>query len=33
MKLKDVSTEFEYFTTKWQIFGLIQLRIITYILI
>ena len=27
MKLKQLSTEFEYFTQKWQIFGLIQFRI------
>ena len=33
MKLKQLSTDFEYFTPKWQIFGLIQLRIIVYILI
>ena len=33
MKLKQLSTEFEYFTPKWQIFGLIQFRIIAYIFI
>ena len=33
MKLKQLSTEFEYFTQKWQIFGLIQFRIIAYIFI
>ena len=33
MKIKQLSTEFEYFTLKWQIFGLIQFRIIAYILI
>ena len=30
MKLKQFSMEFEYFTPKWQIFGLIQFRIIVY---
>ena len=33
MKLKQLSTEFEYFSPKWQIFGQIQLRIIAYIFI
>ena len=33
MILKQLSTEFVYFTPKWQIFGLIQLRIIAYIFI
>ena len=33
MKLKQLSTEFEYFTPKWQIFELIQFRIIAYIFI
>ena len=36
MKLEQLSTEFEYFTPKWQIFGLImliKLRIIAYIFI
>ena len=33
MKLKQLSTEFEYFTPKWQIFGLIQFQIIAYIFI
>ena len=33
MKLKQLSTEFEYFTPKWQIFGLIQFKIIAYIFI
>ena len=33
MKLKQLSKEFEYFTPKWQIFGLIQFRIIAYIFI
>ena len=33
MKLKQLSTEFKYFTPKWQIFGFIQLRIIAYIFI
>ena len=28
MQIKQLSTEFEYFTAKWQIFGLIQFRII-----
>ena len=32
MKLKQLSTEFEYFTPKWHIFGLIQFRTIAYIL-
>ena len=31
MKLKQLSTEFEYFTPKLQIFGLIQFRNIAYI--
>ena len=30
MKLKQLSTEFEYCTPEWHIFGLIQLRIIAY---
>ena len=33
MQLQQLSTEFEYFTPKWQIFGLIQFRIIVYIFI
>ena len=33
LKLKHLSTEFEYFTPKWLIFGLIQLGIIAYIFI
>ena len=33
MKLKQLNTEFEYFTPKWQMFGLIQLRILAYIFI
>ena len=33
MKLKHLSTEFEYFTPKWLIFGPIQLEIIAYIFI
>ena len=33
MKLKHFSTEFEYFTPKWLICGLIQLGIIAYIFI
>ena len=33
MKLKQLNTEFEYFTPKYQIFGLIQFRNITYIFI
>ena len=33
MKLKHVSTEIEYFTPKWLIFGIIQLGIIAYIFI
>ena len=33
MKLKQLSTEFEYFTPKWQFFGHIQFRIIAYIII
>ena len=33
MKLKQLSTELEYFTQKWQVFGLIQFRIIAYIFI
>ena len=33
MKLKQLSTEFEYFTPKWQIFGLIQFRTIADIFI
>ena len=33
MKLKQLSAEFEYFTPKWQIFGLIQFRSIAYIFI
>ena len=33
MKLKQLSTEFEYFIPKWLIFGQIQLGIIAYIFI
>ena len=33
MKFKHLSTEFEYFTPKWLIFGLTQLRSIAYIFI
>ena len=33
MNFKQLSTEFEYFTPKWQIFGLIQFRIIAYVFI
>ena len=33
MKRKQLSTEFEYFTPKGQIFGRIQFRIIAYIFI
>ena len=33
MKIKHLSTEFEYFTQKWRIFEPIQLRIIAYIFI
>ena len=33
MKVKQLSTEFEYFTPKWQIIGLIQFRIIAYIFV
>ena len=33
MKLKQLSTEFEYFTPKWQFFLLIQFRIMAYIII
>ena len=33
MKLKHFSTEFEYFTQKWLMCGLIQLGIIAYIFI
>ena len=33
MKFKQLNTEFEYFTPKWQVFGLIQLPIIAYIFI
>ena len=33
MKIKHLNTEFEYFTTKWPIFGLIKLGIIAYIFI
>ena len=33
MKLKQLSTEFDYFTPKWQIFGLIQFRILADIFI
>ena len=33
MKLKQLRTEFEYFTLKWQIFGLIQFRTMAYIFI
>ena len=33
MKFKELCTEFEYFTKKWQIFALIQFRIIAYIFI
>ena len=33
MKFKQLNTEFEYFTPKWQLFQLIQLRIIAYIFI
>ena len=33
MKLKQLYTEFEYFTPKWQIFALIQFWIIAYIFI
>ena len=33
MKLKQLSTEFEYFTPQWQFFGHILLRILAYIFI
>ena len=33
MELKQLSTEFEYFTPKCQFFVLIQFRIIAYIFI
>ena len=33
MKLKHLGTEFEYFTPKWLIFGIIQLETIAYIFI
>ena len=33
MKLKQLSTEFELFTQKWQMFGLLQFRTIAYIFI
>ena len=33
MKIKHLSTDFEYFTPKWQIFGLVKFRIIAYIFI
>ena len=33
MKIEQLNTEFEYFTPKWQMFGLIQFRIIPYIFI
>ena len=33
MKFKHLSTEFEYFTPKWLIFWLTQLRSIAYIFI
>ena len=33
MKLKQLSTEFDYFTPKWHIFVPIQFRIIAYIFI
>ena len=33
MKLKQLSTEFEYYISKWQIFGHIQFGIIAYIFI
>ena len=33
MKLKQLSTEFEYFTPKWQFFWLILFRIMAYIII
>ena len=33
MKPKHLSKEFEYFTSKWQIFVPIQLGIIAYIFI
>ena len=33
MKLKQLCTEFEYFTPKWQIFGLIHFRVLAYIFI
>ena len=32
MKLKQLSTEFEYFTPKWQFFGLIQLGDNTFVI-
>ena len=33
MKFKQLNTEFEYFTPKWQFFLLIQLPIVAYIFI
>ena len=33
MRLKQLSTELEYFTPKWQMFGRIQFLIIAYIFI
>ena len=33
MKLEQLSTEFEYFTPKWQFFGLNQFRTLAYIFI